>query len=275
MVLLLGVFFIILFLSLIWYSFIFEPYNFKIEKIKIEIKNLPDSFDGIKIVQISDIHSKKFGRKEKAVLKIINELNPEYIFITGDIIDHKTKNLDLCREFWQRLGNSYPNRIFAVFGNHLHQNKFVNVHFFKKILQKDGIDILVNENRILKKNNDQIYLIGVDDSRTKHHDIERAFDGVDDNSVKILLAHSPDIIEDIGVKKINIVFCGHTHGGQVKFPFIPAFWIPTKYHGKYNRGLYNVKNTLIYINRGIGTDILPIRFNSSPEITLIELKRKE
>ncbi len=275
MMIFLGSIFFILLLLIIWYSFRFEPYNFKVEKIRFDFKNLPLSFDRIKIVQISDLHSKKFGRKEKLVLKIINQLNPDYIFITGDIIDNqtKTKDLDLCRPFWEKLGQQYQNRIFGVFGNHLHDSRKINIHEFKKLVESCGISILLNENKKLIRNGEYLYLIGVDDPRTKHHNLEQAMQGLEDNRVKILLAHSPEIIEDLKESEVDLILAGHTHGGQVRLPLIPNFWIPTRDRGKYVSGLYRVKQIPLYINRGIGVDLLPIRFNCPPEITLIELRK--
>ena len=275
MTIFLGSIFFILLLLIIWYSFRFEPYNFKVEKIRFYFKNLPLSFDRVTIVQISDLHSKQFGRREKLVLKMINQLNPDYIFITGDIIDSHTKieDLDLCRPFWEKLSQSYQDRIFAIFGNHLHDSRILNVHDFKKTIESCNIPILLNENRKLIRNGEYIYLIGVDDPRTKHHNLKQALQGVEDKRVKILLAHSPEITEDLEEGEVDLILSGHTHGGQVRLPFIRNFWIPTRDHGKYVSGLYQVKSIPLYINRGIGVDVIPIRFNCPPEITLIELRK--
>ncbi|MDA2922985.1 metallophosphoesterase [Patescibacteria group bacterium AH-259-L07] len=273
MFLLASIIFFIL-IILLWYSVIFEPYHFKIENVVIKIKNLPRSFEGTKIIQLSDIHTKRFGRKEKAVLRIIQKLKPDYVVITGDLIDRKTKHLELCKPFWQEIGRLYQNRIFATFGNHLHANKNVNVHEFENILQQCGIDVLVNESRKLERDGEYIYLVGVDDPRTKHHNLKKALQQVEDAAVTILLAHSAEIMEDVSENQVDLILSGHSHGGQVKFPFIRPFWDPTIYHGKYNRGLFKIKDYTLYVNRGIGTSLLPIRFNSSPEITVFELRRK-
>lgn len=264
---------IFILILLLWYSFIFEPYHFKIENIAIKLKNLPRSFDGTKIIQISDIHTKRLGRKEKAVLAIIKRLNFDYLVITGDIIDRKTKHLDRCYPFWEELGEQYRGKVFATFGNHVHQNKYVNVHEFEDLLRQCGIDVLVNENRKIERDSDYIYVAGVDDSNTKHHNLKKALLQVEDTAVTILLAHSPEIMEDLSEGEVDLVLSGHTHGGQVKFPFIRPFWDQTIYHGKYNRGLFKIKGFILYVNRGIGTALLPIRFNSSPEITVIELQK--
>lgn len=270
---LLYIVFALFIVLLVWYSFVFEPYNLKVERLTIELKNLPQSFKGVKIIHISDIHTKRFGRKEKAVLTIIKQLNFDYLVLTGDIIDRKTKYLAQCRPFWQELGKQYQGKIFAIFGNHLHGNIFINVHEFKDFLQRCNIKTLINKNIKLKKGNEHIYVVGVDDPHTKHHNLKRALKGIENNTVKILLAHSSEIMQDLSEGKVDLILSGHTHGGQVKFPFIRPFWNPTIYRGKYNRGLFKIKDYFLYVNRGIGTDILPIRFNSSPEITLITLKK--
>ncbi len=269
------IFCILFFVFLCWYCFIFEPYNFKVEKVKIHLENLPRTFENARFVQISDIHSKSFGRKEKTILRFFERIKPDYIFITGDIIDYRTKDLEPCRPFWSILGQKYAGRIFAVFGNHLHQNTKINNHFFKKILTQDGISVLLDENKKLQRGEDFIYVIGVDDSQTKHHDLEKARSGIQDGFVKILLAHSSEIIEDFEPGDADLILCGHTHGGQVRLPLIRPYWDMTKYRGRYSCGLFKVKDAYLYVNRGIGTSILPLRFNCSPEITLIELKKNK
>lgn len=310
--------FSILLLILIWDVFVFEPYHIIVKKKIFCFKNLPESLKKTKIVHLSDIHSKKFGRKERIVLKIIDKLNPNYIFISGDIVEISTKSKRLkdCQKFWQALAQKHHGRVYSVLGDNAHHKKRVNVHVLTQTLKECGIDVLINENRKLKINNEDIYLIGVDDPHTDHDDFSKAIQGVGDSParhwpeskamaggpVKILLAHSSEIIEQIKPGDVDLILVGHTHGGQVKFPFIRAFWIPTKYHGKYTRGLFKVKftpletsnnkasfsvvpisdtiveslmgSTYLYVNPGIGAVILPIRFNCLPEITLIELKNK-
>lgn len=261
---------IVLFIAILsWYSFLFEPNNFKIEELNIRIKNLPASFEGLKIVQLSDFHTKKFGKKERRVLQIVEQLNPDYVFITGDSVDKSTKDIKACQEFWRELGREYQGKIFGVLGNHEHWNR--NFYLLAKTLEDSGIPILNNENEKLARGNDYLYLIGVDDPRTGYDNLDIAMRGIKENNIsKILLAHSPEIIESIKGKGIDLILAGHTHGGQVKIPFIRPFWIPTRDHGKYASGLFAIDSTYLYVNRGIGSPRF-IRFNASPEITLINL----
>jgi predicted MPP superfamily phosphohydrolase len=255
-------------LALCWYGFIFEPNNIQIEKINIEIENLPEAFNGAKIVHLTDFHSFGFGVREKRVLEIVSEINPDFVFITGDFVDSKTKDFDSCARFWQELGKQYNGRIFGVLGNH-------DINSLEKLLEQSNIVILNNENRKIFQGDDYIYLIGVNDPDTHRDNLEKAMLGAGDDVPKILLAHSPEIIEDLKMAESpDLVLVGHTHGGQVKIPFVTPFWVPTKYHGKFASGLFKIDDTYMYVNKGIGMTALPIRFNCPPEIAVIELKKK-
>ncbi len=259
---------------LFWYSFIFEPHNIQIEKIIIEIENLPEEFEGTKIVHLTDFHSKDFGEREKRVLEILENLNPDFVFITGDFIDHNTKDLDSCQKFWRELSSQYQGRTFGVLGNHEHWIRSPDIAAIKKLLEENGISILNNENRKIFQGNKYIYLLGVDDPDSEKDDLPKAMINTEENIPKILLAHSPDIIDNLQGEKVDLTLVGHTHGGQVVIPLVKPFWVPTKNRGKYASGLFRVNDTNLYVNRGIGMASLQIRFNCSPEITVIELKKK-
>lgn len=242
----------------------------KIEKLPIEIKDLPPSFQGVKIAQLSDIHSQEFGERERMVLEKLGQINPDFVVITGDFVDWKTKNLDSCKEFWQEIGQKYSGRVFGVFGNHEHHNpKFKTI---KNYLEESGIKILENETEKITKNEDFIYLVGLDDPHEDFDDFDKATKGIDDNSPEIVIAHSPEVFKKIKEKNVDLVLTGHTHGGQINIPFVIEFFLPLKYDRKYKSGLFEEGGVRLYVNRGVGTTFLPIRFNAVPEITLIELK---
>lgn len=278
------IFFVVLifFLIVIGWSFFIEPYIIKVERVSFEIKNLPSSFEKIKIVHLSDFHSRNFGKREQKLLKIVDELNPDFIFITGDIVDWTTRDFDSCQVFWKELSQNHEGRVFGVYGNHEHRNPRFSI--LKNALKESKIEILDNESRKINVNEDFVYLIGVDDPHLGFDDIEKAMKDVEDDAPKILLAHSPEIFRKVkemdvdphtknsGVG-IDLVLVGHTHGGQINIPWLVDFIIPLKYDKKYKRGLFKENSTYLYVNRGIGLVILPLRFNSFPEITLIKLTR--
>ena len=270
-------FFLVSSAILSWYSFIFEPNNIQIEKINIKIESLPESFEGIKIVHLTDLHSFGFNKREKMVLEMVDQLDPDFVFITGDFVDHKTQDINSCQEFWQELGEKYQGKIFGVLGNHEYKNENADNNLLKNLLEESKIVILDNENQKIFQVDEYIYLVGVDDPHTGNDDLKKATTDIEKDIPKILLAHSPDIINDpdgLKKEKIDLILVGHTHGGQIKIPFLRSFWVPTKNYGKYASGLFEIDNSYLYVNRGIGLSVLPIRFNCSPEIALIELRKK-
>jgi len=272
-------FIVILFFLGIW-SILIEPNIIKVEKISIEIKALPASFTGAKIAVLADLHSKYYGAREKKVLKILKKINPDFIFLAGDIVDWSTKNLKSCQEFWKDLDRNYHNKIFAVYGNHEHLNPRFKT--FNKLLRETEIEIINNQARKIEKNEEFIYLLGVDDPHLGYDDLSKAMEeiGSDDASPKILLAHPPEIFrkvktfneEKIINKKIDLVLTGHTHGGQINIPFFVDFILPLNYDSHYKAGFFKENSTYLYVSRGIGNSGLPIRLNSFPEITLIKLE---
>ena len=260
-----------------WYSLIFEPNNIQVEKINIEMANLPEAFGGVKIVHLTDLHSFGFDKREKMVLEMVGEIDPDFVFITGDFVDRKTKDIDSVQEFWQELGDQYKGKIFGVLGNHEYKNENADSDSLEELLEKSGIVILDNENQKIFQDDEYIYLVGVDDPDTGNDDLKKAATATEENIPKILLAHSPDIVNDpdsLKEEKINLILAGHTHGGQIKIPFIRPFWVPTKNRGKYASGSFEIGDTCLYVNRGVGLSVFPIRFNCPPEITLIELNKK-
>ncbi|MCD6441981.1 metallophosphoesterase, partial [bacterium] len=259
---------------MIVYSFFKEPFDIRLEYKTIFLKKLPTNFEGLKIIQISDLHSKKFGKKEKRILEIISQQKADFLFITGDINEARASKINSNSKFWEELGKTNFGCVYAVFGNHLYEDKKIEPIVLKSILEKSGIKVLDNENVKLKREGQYIWLLGINDPHTNHHNLPKALQGVDNFSIRILLSHTPEIIDDLKTGDADLILAGHTHGGQVKIPGIRASWIPTKYHGKYARGLFKVKGAYMYVNRGIGNKKLPMRFNSRPEITLIKLTRR-
>ena len=148
---------------------------------------------------------------------------------------------------------------------------------FEKYLTERKVIVLSNRYVVLSRDNECIYLIGVDDPHTFNDNLDKAIDNISEtNVVKILLAHSPEIIDKAVKKNINLVLVGHTHGGQVRLPIIGPLYIslPPKYR-KYDQGLFKVDNTLMLVNRGIGMSFIPVRFLCPPEIVVIELYEEE
>jgi len=260
----------------IYYLFIFEVRNFEIKKMNIKINNLPKSFENTKIILLSDFHTFSFGFKEKKVLSLIKDYSPDFIFITGDFVDKSSRNLKACETFWEKLGNKKETRVFGVLGNHDHRNKKIRKNIILTLLKKHGIHILNNETIKIFKEKDYMYLSGVDDVHTNNDNLKETLKDLNNNIPKILLSHSPDIankLDKFKDKGLSLILAGHTHGGQVKIPLFRPYWVPTKNMGKYASGLFKIFRIPMYVNRGVGTSLFPVRFNCRPEVTVVSLRK--
>ncbi len=258
--------FIILISLFLVYIFIIEPNIITVTRIIIESEKISKDMGEIKILEISDLHIKNFGVREKEALFLIKALKPDVIFLTGDFYE-KLNKLSEVKEFVKEL----KVKAYAVLGNWDYWAGDIDPLI--TTLKSAGIEVLINDNRFYFKNGDFINIVGVSDSYTGHDDIRKATMGLNKKKFTILLSHAPCIVNHLKDEKFDLIICGHTHGGQVNIPFVKPFWAPTETN--YIRGMYETKWGKLYVNRGIGLSVFPIRFMCPPEITLFTLKSKE
>ncbi len=248
------------------YIFFIEPNLVLITRINIESEKISKDMGEIKILEISDLHIKNFGVREREVLFLIRAIKPDVIFITGDFYE-KLDKLSEVKKFISGL----KLKTYAVLGNWDYWAGDIDPLI--NMLERNKIEVLINDNRLYFKNGDFINIVGVSDPYTGHDDIERATMGINKKKFTILLSHAPCIVNHLKGEKFDLIICGHTHGGQVNIPFVKPFWAPTETN--YIRGMYETKWGKLYVNRGIGLSVFPIRFLCPPEITLFTLKSKE
>lgn len=246
-----------------------EPNSVAVSYVRIDVER---PFEGLRIVHISDLHLRSYGYREENILSIIESLRPDYIFVTGDFIED-AKYLESCLKFLREL--SEICEVYCVLGNWDHWSGVDNDEFKQKFLSVNVI-LLINEYKVINLGNATMYIVGVDDPYTGYADLDMAMPGnVSNGSLIILLAHSPQIIGDVlsNEYEVDLILCGHTHGGQVNIPFLGPLFIPLpREYRKYCSGLYMVNGTYTYVNRGLGTSTLNIRFLCLPEIALILLE---
>ena len=258
----------IIFAGILLYSILFEPYSIKTEKITIRIGRIPSN-EKIKIVHISDLHFHNIGERELNTIRIIEKLNPDIIAITGDLIE-KRESIDELLDFLDKMRRIA--QVYLVYGNWDHESG-ANLTDLKNKIEALDVEVLVNENVKAKVNEIELYIIGVDDPSTGKANLEKALENVPSGALTILLAHSPEIIDEAASHKIDLVLVGHTHGGQVVIPgYGPLFLPVSKEYRKYASGLFKIDSTYMYVNRGLGTSILPVRLFCPPEVTLIVLE---
>lgn len=263
-------------------------YNYKVKNVRLKFSNLPKAFEGFRLVQISDIHAGSFDSVEdvKRGVDLINAQKADVVFFTGDLVNSDSKEIEPYKAVFQQI----DSEVYAVLGNHDYgdykkwpsrQAKQENFELLEKHQKEMGFDLLKNEHRIIKKNGDQIAVIGVENwgnSFVKHGDLDKALEGVDKEEFKILLSHDPshwDLKTIPHATHVDLTLSGHTHGMQfgVDIPWLK--WSPVKY--KYPRwsGLYQEASQYLYVNRGFGFLGFPGRVGMWPEITVIELTCEE
>lgn len=265
-----------------------NKYNYQLKKLQLAFDKLPASFKGLKIVQISDIHSGSFTKKEgvgKGIDKILDE-QPDLILFTGDLVNNRSDEMNDFMDTFSRL--KAPLGVYSILGNHDYgdysswnsaEEKKANLDRLKEIHKELGWQLMLDENTTLEKNGEKIALIGVQNisgkSRFKSYgDLPKAYEGIDESQFKILMSHDPSHW-DAEVRKnfpgIDLMLSGHTHGFQFGVE-IPGFkWSPVQYVYKQWAGLYKQGEQHLYVNRGFGFIGYPGRVGILPEITVIEL----
>ncbi len=248
----------------------FEVNTFEIKSLIFKSKKIPNG-QRIKILHISDLHNKKFPNNNKQLLKKIKEQKPDIIVLTGDIIDCKTKTFQDVYKLLQALTAINKNTYF-VSGNHEWRNPKTDC--FIDGIKKRNIKVINNSNEVFTKENFFINICGIDDPYTNHEDIDLAFSNIDNASFTILLSHAPDIVPKNNNLLCDLILCGHTHGGQIRFPFIGGVIAPGQgWFPKYDKGIYELNSdTILFINSGLGTSGLPIRLLNRSQICFITLQ---
>lgn len=260
------------------YGTLMERNIFQVKSVTIESSTLPDAFDGFTVTQISDIHLRSFeGRPEalRRAVEKINSLNPDIVCFTGDLVSMDVSEFDGLEDILKDI----KAPVYSVMGNHDYliygrngndERSVVELITREKAL---GWDLLLNENRILRRGTDSLAVIGVENTSASSHfpsrgDLQKALSGTE-GCFRILLSHDPTHwnMEVIG-KDIPLTLSGHTHAMQFSLPG----WNPSKYIFKQHRGLYRKGGQSLYVNIGLGETIFPARIGAMPEITLITLR---
>ncbi|MDX2045629.1 MAG: metallophosphoesterase [Chitinophagaceae bacterium] len=275
-----------LFGSLVWGFG--NKYRYQLERIQMAFANLPESFKGLKIVHISDIHSGSFTDRQavlKGIKKILDE-KPDVIFFTGDLVNDMADEMKDYKEVFAQL--KAPMGVYSTLGNHDYgdyrswpsaEAKRENLERLKNIHAEMGWKLLVNEHVPLEKNGHQLAVIGIENWSAKgrfakYGKMDKAYEGTDKYPFKILLSHDPSHWDaEVRTKyaDVDLTLSGHTHGMQFGVE-IPGFrWSPVQYVYKQWAGLYEAGAQKLYVNRGFGFIGYPGRVGILPEITVIEL----
>lgn len=267
---------------------VFGKYRHRVRKVKLKIKNLPASFKGYKVIQISDVHSGSFSNPEKLrdAINLINEQNADLVLFTGDMVNNLATEFVPMVPLFQSI--KAKDGKYSVLGNHDYgdyvewaspQEKAENLEYLIQLQQQAGFNMLRNSNVKIEKNGESLYLLGVENWGLKPFpqlgDLEKALEGVPQQAVKILMSHDPTHFDE-KVKQhpadIALTLSGHTHGMQFGLDLKNHRWSPVQYRYPKWADLYESNGKYLYVNRGFGVIGFSGRVGMLPEITLIELQ---
>ena len=236
--------------------------------------SLPAGFDGLKIAQLSDLHLHRVSRAYRTAIDVIGREHPDLIVITGDLVDRPDQT-SACLGFLSDLRAAARVPVVVVPGNWDHRafpTRQSIAAWHKRLQAETGIRVLANQNVVLHRHGDRMWLVGTDDPYFGHADLDASFKGVPDSAFALVLTHAPEAFEELAQRPAaRLVLAGHTHGGQVRLPFIGALRVPSRYGTRFAQGLFQLGDTFFYVNAGMGMSHLPVRFMCRPELTLITL----
>ncbi len=267
---------------------LYGRFNFRTERVTIKIKNLSKELDGLKIVQLSDLHMSGFYHHShilESAMEEVNSLKPDLILNTGDFISYGWREFDSYDTILSKARSRYGN--FAVMGNHdfgTYHPFFTgadlenNVLIMNRLIRASGYQVLNDEHTIVKIGQSRVALIGVITMGRHpdiiHGDLDKAMSGIDSADLKILLTHDPNhwALKVQGKTDIDLTLSGHTHGMQMGIYTKKFKWSPSKYFYPHWGGLFSEGEQYQYVNRGLGVMAIPFRIWMPPEITLIILR---
>jgi predicted MPP superfamily phosphohydrolase len=276
-------------LGLSVYGVISGAHDYRVRKVTLKLPNLPTSFDGIRIGQLSDIHSGSFWNKTavKGGVEMLMGEKPDLVFFTGDLVNNESAEVKDYIPIFEKI--KAPLGVFSITGNHDYgdyhawQSKEAKRKNFAHLIDAHkllGYDLLMNEHRMIELGGDKLAIIGIENwgagRFSKYGKLDQAYSGTNEAATKILLSHDPtswDAIVRPNHKDIDLTLSGHTHGFQFGVEIANVKWSPCQYVYKQWAGLYQEDHQYLYVNRGFGYLGYPGRIGMPPELTIFELKR--
>lgn len=248
-------------------------------QISINSEKMPTPFNGLKIVQVSDLHNAEFGDDQSRLLKAVKDASPDLIAVTGDLIDSRHTDVEKAMKFINGAIKIAP--VYYVTGNH--EARIAEYAELEEQMTEAGVVILRNESTTIERGGESILLLGLDDPAfTKKEDASGESKTMIDTKLKdmlsecggytILLSHRPELLDVYADNNIDLVLSGHAHGGQVRLPFVGGLVAPNQgFLPEYSEGMYEKNQTKMVVSRGLGNSIAPIRINNRPELVVITL----
>jgi len=248
-------------------------HDYQINKLRLHYPGLPSGLNGLRIVQLSDIHSGIYMTEQQMrdIFHLVNEQQPDLVAITGDFVDNSPSEIPALYRAIADLKAEYG--VFGCLGNHDH---YASAPMVSSALRQQGVQVLTNGSRTLRINGESLTLLGVDDiesGSTNTARMDQAAQWLPQDGFRVLLSHRPDLFDDARNRGVDLTLSGHTHGGQIGFEVMGVPFYPIHLFHDYAKGLYEIGEHKLYVNVGIGMVGVPVRL-VRPELTVIELTNR-
>jgi len=257
--------FILIFLGAFFY---WQNNDVVVTKYDYTNTKIPVEFEGFKILQVSDLHYKEFGKDQEVLMSLTQKIAPDIIVVTGDLIDSNYTDIEAAMDYISQAVLIAP--VYFVTGNHEMWSGEYSA--LAADLVKYGVTILDNKRIFLTKNGAEISLAGLPDGDNISNDSEKVFDSPNEEFC-ILLSHRPELLNEYAQKDVDLVFAGHAHGGQFRIPFLGGLFAPNQgLFPEYTKGFYTKAYTTMVVSRGLGNSVIPARFFNRPELVVVTLR---
>lgn len=242
-----------------------EVYDLEITRHEVLIDALPKELDGYRIAFVTDTHVASFMRRGlyREVVQQVARFEPDLVLLGGDFVTWE-RHIPLMAEVL--TGLAARDGVYAVLGNH---DYWADGDGVIAALTAKGARFVINRSVAIRRGDATLTLIGIDEVYRGEPDLDAAFAGVE--GVRIGLSHHPDIIDMLAARRLDLLVCGHTHGGQIRFPFFGSIVVPSKHESRYANGFHRVRDVLMYTSRGIGA-VPPLRILCKPEVATFVLR---
>ena len=243
--------------------------SIKVTEIPVSAPGLPESFSGFRIAQVSDLHNTSFGENNATFLNNLTRCQPDIIVLTGDMIDSYHTDVEVSIQFVRQAAEIAPT--YYVTGNHEARVR-TEYEILRAAMLECGVQVLENELVTLERGDDTITLVGLHDPNFSSVEDHLTALAPQAEGFTILLAHHPELVGYYAGAGMDLVFSGHAHGGQFRFPLLGGLIAPGQgLFPEYDAGLYQVQDTQMIVSRGLGNSAFPFRLNNRPEIVLAVL----
>ncbi|HUR80206.1 MAG TPA: metallophosphoesterase [Thermoanaerobaculia bacterium] len=246
-----------------------DLYDLEITRHDIFVRDLPPSFDGYRIAFLTDTHVASFHRRAffREVVAQSNRFDPDLVLLGGDFVTFE-RHIALMAELLL-TDLAARDGVYAVLGNH---DYWADADGVVAAMTARGVRFIVNRNVMVRRGEDAISVVGIDELYRGKPDIDAAF--LNAKKPCIGLTHHPDMVEHLENRRVDLLLCGHTHGGQIRLPFFGSIVVPSKHEGRYAAGFHRQGSVLMYVSRGIGA-IPPLRILCKPELATFTLRRDD